>query len=92
MLQIFVFFADDGKVGVNVIKTFAERIRSESVGRAIMVSQSPLTPFAKQCVHELTNKFHLEPVCYSSVPLSWPIAFSAVSRPVHKLEKAMPCG
>ena len=67
--QIFVFFADDTnndgkpvKVGVNVIKTFAQRMESESVTRAIMVSQAALTPFAKQCVAELVHKRHIEPV------------------------------
>jgi CTP:molybdopterin cytidylyltransferase MocA len=38
-LQIFVFFADDPKVGVKTIKIYAERMRNEGVSRAIMVVQ-----------------------------------------------------
>lgn len=59
--QIFVFFCEDGKVGVQQIKTFADRMRNEVVIRAIMVSQAALTPFAKQCVSELHGKYHIEP-------------------------------
>lgn len=66
LLQIFVFFADDGKVGVNTIKTYSTRMKEESVSRAIMVSAQALTPFARQCVLELQDKFHIEPV--STIP------------------------
>ncbi|KAK9793773.1 hypothetical protein WJX73_009907 [Symbiochloris irregularis] len=59
--QIFVFFADSGKVGVNTIKTYSHRMREESVSRAIMVSEASLTPFARQCILELQEKFHIEP-------------------------------
>jgi RNA polymerase Rpb5, N-terminal domain len=37
--QIFVFFAEDAKVGVKSIKTYAERMRNETVSRAVMVVQ-----------------------------------------------------
>ena len=38
-MQIFVFFAEDAKVGVKSIKTYAERMRNETVSRAVMVVQ-----------------------------------------------------
>lgn len=38
-LQIFVFFAEEAKVGVKSIKTYAERMRNEAVSRAVMVVQ-----------------------------------------------------
>ena len=62
MLQIFVFFAEDGKVGVNTIKNIAERMRDSSVQRAVMVSQTTLTPFARQCIAELASKYLIESV------------------------------
>ena len=43
-MQIFVFFAEDPKVGVKTIKTYAERMRAEGVNRAIMVVQVPRRP------------------------------------------------
>lgn len=43
-MQIFVFFAEDPKVGVKTIKTYAERMRGEGVNRAIMVVQVPRDP------------------------------------------------
>jgi len=58
--QIFVFFAEDPKVGVKTIKTYAERMRGEGVNRAIMVVQVALTPFAKQCLGEMAPKYVIE--------------------------------
>lgn len=58
--QIFVFFPEEAKVGVKTIKTYAERMKAESVTRAILVVQQNLTPFARQCVSEMSSKYHLE--------------------------------
>lgn len=58
--QMFVFFPEEVKVGVKTIKTYAERMKSESVGRAILVAKSALTPFAKQCLQEMQPKYIVE--------------------------------
>ncbi|XP_024515093.1 DNA-directed RNA polymerases II and IV subunit 5A isoform X2 [Selaginella moellendorffii] len=58
--QIFVFFPEEPKVGVKTIKTYAERMKSELVFRAIMVVQTSLTPFAKQCLSEMAPKYQIE--------------------------------
>lgn len=58
--QIFVFYPEDQKVGVKTIKTFAERMRSEGVSRAMMVTIADITPFAKQCLLEMRDKFYIE--------------------------------
>ncbi|KAL6760470.1 RNA polymerase [Haematococcus lacustris] len=58
--QIFVFFPEEVKVGVKTIKNLAERMKVESVTRAIMVISANLTPFAKQCLTDLQPKFNIE--------------------------------
>ncbi|MCO5573899.1 hypothetical protein L7F22_027674 [Adiantum nelumboides] len=58
--QIFVFFPEEPKVGVKTIKTYAERMKAENVHRALLVVQQHLTPFAKQCVSEMSSKYHME--------------------------------
>lgn len=49
-------------MGVKTIKTFAERMRSEGVSRAMMVTIADITPFAKQCLLEMRDKFYIESV------------------------------
>ena len=66
-LQIFVFFPEDLKVGVKTIKTFAERMRSEGVGRAMMVTMANITPFARQCLQEMHQKYYIETVSFSKL-------------------------
>ena len=63
--QVFVFFsgtADEPKVGVKQIKNLAERMRAESVFRAIVVAQVAMTPFARQCLTEMAPKYTIEVV------------------------------
>ena len=43
--NIFVFFPEEEKVGVKMIKDYAKRMREENVMRAIIVIRSSLTPF-----------------------------------------------
>ena len=62
---MFVFYPNEDKVGVKTIKTFAERMKSEGVGRALMVVQANLTPFAKQCLTEMQPKYNIEVVSQS---------------------------
>eukprot|EP00887_Chlorella_sp_A99_P004833 scaffold4.g4833.t1 len=59
-IQTFVFFPDEVKVGVKTIKALAERMRSDSVSKAILVVQGNMTPFAKQCLQEMQPKYQLE--------------------------------
>jgi hypothetical protein len=61
-VQIFVFYPEEDKVGVKTIKTFAERMRNEGVSRAIMVTMSSMTPFARQCLAEMAPKYYIEVV------------------------------
>ena len=43
------------------IKEFMQRMRDEAVGRAIIVVQAHLTPFARQCLLETERgKYHIE--------------------------------
>ncbi|XP_058078480.1 DNA-directed RNA polymerases II and IV subunit 5A-like isoform X2 [Magnolia sinica] len=58
--QIYVFFPEEQKVGVKTMKTYTNRMKSETVYRAILVVQQNLTPFAKTCISEISGKFHLE--------------------------------
>lgn len=60
VIQIFVFFPDEAKVGVKTIKTYVDRMKTENVHRALLVVQQNLTPFARQCVSEMSSKYHLE--------------------------------
>ncbi len=62
LAQIFVFFPDEVKVGVKTIKVFAERMRNESVQRAIMVVIGSLTPFSRQCLAEMQPTYYIEMV------------------------------
>lgn len=65
-MQVFVFYPNEDKVGVKTIKTFAERMKTESVSRALMVVQANLTPFAKQCLTEMQPKYNIEVVSHPS--------------------------
>ncbi|KAF5175638.1 DNA-directed RNA polymerases I, II, and III subunit RPABC1 [Thalictrum thalictroides] len=58
--QIYVFFPDEQKVGVKTMKTYTNRMKNENVFRAVLVVQQNLTPFARNCISEISGKFHLE--------------------------------
>ncbi|PIA43663.1 hypothetical protein AQUCO_01800016v1 [Aquilegia coerulea] len=58
--QIYVFFPDEQKVGVKTMKTYTNRMKDENVFRAVLVVQQNLTPFARNCISEISGKFHLE--------------------------------
>ena len=59
--EIEVFFPEEEKVGVKMIKDYAKKMREENVMRAIIVIRSSLTPFAKQSLLEVQQqKFIIE--------------------------------
>jgi hypothetical protein len=47
---------------VKTIKTYAERMRNEGVSRAMMVTIANITPFARQCLQEMAQKYYIETV------------------------------
>ena len=54
--QMFVFFPDDAKVGIKVIKTYCQRMQEENIHKAIIVVQNGMTPSAKQVSHKTETK------------------------------------
>ncbi|GAB2224669.1 hypothetical protein Droror1_Dr00005435, partial [Drosera rotundifolia] len=58
--QIYVFFPDGDKVGVKTVKDCANRMKSENISRAILVTKRNLTPFAKSCLSDIQSKFYIE--------------------------------
>ena len=59
--RVLVVFAQEGKTGVHSIKAVAEQMRDAGADRAIFVSPTPLTAFAKAAVAEVASKFTIEP-------------------------------
>ncbi|KAK1416872.1 hypothetical protein QVD17_25989 [Tagetes erecta] len=58
--QIYVFFPDDLKIGVKIIKNYVIRMENENIRRAIVVVRLGLTPSAKACQTEIAGRFHVE--------------------------------
>lgn len=58
--KIFVFFPEEPKVGVKTIKNLADKMKSDNAQKALMVVQSNMTPFAKQCLQEMQPKYIIE--------------------------------
>ncbi|KAL6181114.1 hypothetical protein ACLB2K_047770 [Fragaria x ananassa] len=58
--QIYVFFPNEAKVGVNTMRDYTKRMQSQNVFRAILVSQTKLTPFATRCISEMSTRFQME--------------------------------
>ena len=48
LLQMFVFFPDDAKIGIKTIRAYCKRMQEENITRAIIVVQAGMTPSAKQ--------------------------------------------
>ena len=58
--QMFVFFPDDPKIGIKIIKTYCTRMQEENITRAIIVVQQGMTPSAKQSLVDMAPKYILE--------------------------------
>ncbi|KAL2937302.1 DNA-directed RNA polymerases II and IV subunit 5A [Bienertia sinuspersici] len=58
--QIYVFFPEEPKVGVQTIKKYTNIMKAENVSRALLVVQQNLTPFARTCISEISSRFHIE--------------------------------
>ncbi|KAL6178532.1 hypothetical protein ACLB2K_050050 [Fragaria x ananassa] len=58
--QIYAFFPNEAKVGVNTMRDYTKRMQSQNVFRAILVSQTKLTTFATRCISEMFTRFQME--------------------------------
>jgi len=58
--QMFVFFPDDPKIGIKIIKLYCQKMQEESISRAIIVVQQGMTPSAKQSLVDMAPKYILE--------------------------------
>lgn len=58
--QMFVFFSDEAKIGINKIKAYFTKMQEDQVTRAIVVVQSGLSPSAKQAMSDMAPKYILE--------------------------------
>ncbi|XP_067122755.1 DNA-directed RNA polymerases I, II, and III subunit RPABC1 [Centruroides vittatus] len=58
--QMFVFFPEESKIGIKVIKTYCQRMQEENISRAIIVVQQGMTPSAKQALSDMAPKYILE--------------------------------
>ena len=58
--QMFVFFPDEPKIGIKVIKTYCQRMQEENITRAVIVVQQGMTPSAKQSLIDMAPKYILE--------------------------------
>ncbi|VDP22098.1 unnamed protein product [Soboliphyme baturini] len=46
--QAFVFFPEEKRIGIKIIKAYCLRMQEENISRAILVVQEGITPSAKQ--------------------------------------------
>ncbi|KAL1236089.1 DNA-directed RNA polymerases I, II, and III subunit RPABC1 [Trichinella pseudospiralis] len=58
--NLFVYFADEKKVGIKTIKNVCLRLQSENMNRAILIVQEPMTAIARNSVADLSPKYRLE--------------------------------
>lgn len=57
---MFVFFPDDPKIGIKVVKNYCQRMQEENISRAIIVVQQGMTPSARQALTDMAPKYILE--------------------------------
>ena len=60
MPQIFVYFAEDEKVGVATVKSLVEKMRAESANRAIMIIHGKLSPFVRSTIDNMEDQYKVE--------------------------------
>ena len=59
--QLLVKFTeDDGKVGINTVKTCCQKMQEENIYRAILVVRQGMTPSAKQALIAMAPKYVIE--------------------------------
>jgi len=51
--QIFVFFADEPRLGVKTIKQYIERMEKDKIRKALLVVQDKITPYAQQVLRAM---------------------------------------
>jgi DNA-directed RNA polymerase I, II, and III subunit RPABC1 len=57
---LVIFFADDPKVGVKVIRKYFDRMQNDGITHGIIVIQQGLTPSAKQALADMLPTYVLE--------------------------------
>eukprot|EP00210_Caulerpa_lentillifera_P000737 g714.t1 len=58
--QIFVYFVEDQKVGVNTVKSLFDKMKAENVRRAIMVIIGKLSAFVKSSLSQMESEYKVE--------------------------------
>jgi DNA-directed RNA polymerase I, II, and III subunit RPABC1 len=58
--QIFVFFPEDPKVGVQPVRKYCTRMKQHEATKGIIVVKEGITPFAKTAIDEMRPKYKLE--------------------------------
>jgi DNA-directed RNA polymerases I, II, and III subunit RPABC1 len=58
--QIFVFFPNEPKVGVEPIRRYVNRMQENETKRGIIVVKDNVTPFAKAAIEEMRPDFQIE--------------------------------
>lgn len=58
--KIFVYFAEEAKVGVATIKSLYEKMKTENTTRAIMIIHGKLSPFVKNALSNMEDAYRVE--------------------------------
>ncbi|KAJ3432030.1 hypothetical protein M0813_00198 [Anaeramoeba flamelloides] len=59
-IQILVFFPEDEKVSVEMIRSYVEKMKGESVARAILILQRSLSHYSKKFITKLAPEIIIE--------------------------------
>jgi DNA-directed RNA polymerase I, II, and III subunit RPABC1 len=58
--QMYVFFPEEPKIGIKIIKQICQQMQEQNITRAIIVVQQGMTPSAKQSIIDMAPKYTLE--------------------------------